>query len=59
MVLGILIIVFIIAIFVISYEIATIKNCGNCKHQNNCWSKIDAQTYKHSCEHHEKAEEIV
>ena len=59
MVLGMLIIAFVIAIFIIAYEIATIKNCGNCKHQHSCWSKIDAQTYKHSCEHHEKDDMMV
>jgi|GEM_PF-6858842 len=58
-VLGILLIAFVIAIMVIAYEITTIKNCGNCKHRHSCWTKVDAQTYQHSCEHHEKAEEIV
>lgn len=59
MVLSILLIAFLIIIFVIIYDIATTKNCGNCKRKNNCWAKIDAQTYKHSCEHHKKAEETV
>lgn len=57
--LGILLIAFVIAIMVIAYEITTIKNCGNCKYRHSCWTKVDAQTYQHSCEHHEKTEEIV
>lgn len=59
MVTSILSIVFLIIICVIFYDVATIRNCNSCKHRHNCWTKIDAQLYKHSCEHYEKENTLI
>lgn len=59
MVTSILSIIFLIIICVIFYDIATVKNCGNCKHEKACWAKIDMEGYKHCCDFYEKADEKI